>query len=284
MKIAAAVLLALTGCSVRADCPAPFALEGTLVVETCKKGTRKCEQASKLVFEYVERHRDDDNVFSIALQSSPWHLYDADMRIIDIDALAETVRTGLEPHHKRLLLLGSWTAAAPEGVQSHAERLSAALNGFPVEGMDGFLWLDKKGRARTTRQAFTGRMGLGPYYARRGDDVMVALAGGWQNGMESFFRAQGDAHGLMRAAAAWDMFMLCPDNALAHYEEAARMKEPDAIAAYNAAVMHLERGGDEHIALAIELLGIAAGLGDQPSAQRLIQLKERESASVSPND
>lgn len=71
----------------------------------------------------------------------------------------------------------------------------------------------------------------------------------------------------MRAAAGWDVFFLCPDKALAGFERAAA--KGSAIAAYNAALMRLERGreGDRTAALALLERGVA--LGDAKSKARL---------------
>lgn len=68
---------------------------------------------------------------------------------------------------------------------------------------------------------------------------------------------------LTRAAAGWDVFFLCPDKALAGFENAAT--KGSAIAAYNAALMRLERSLEGDRAAAISLLERAAMLGDATS-------------------
>ena len=63
------------------------------------------------------------------------------------------------------------------------------------------------------------------------------------------------------------MFFLCPDKALAGFERAAA--NGSAIAAYNAALMRLDRGADGDRAAARKLLERGAALGDARSRARL---------------
>lgn len=149
---------------------------------------------------------------------------------------------------------------------SLADRVSKALGGFPVKGEDGFLWLAKDGSRRTTRQAFTTREGASSYFLPGGSEVFVSLVGGWPAYVQDQI-AENDADMLMRAAAGWDVFFLCPDKALTGFEHAATIGSP--IAAYNAALMRLERGADGDHASALVLLERGAALGDAKSRQRL---------------
>jgi hypothetical protein len=164
-------------------------------------------------------------------------------------------------------LIASWTGASPEPpVPSLAHRVSKALGGFPVRGEDGFLWLAQDGTRRTTRQAFTLREGAGSYFLPKGDEVFVPLVAGWPAFVEEQ-APEDDAELLMRAAAGWDVFFLCPDKALAGFEHAA--KKGSAIAAYNAALMRLGRNADGDRTLALELLERGVALGDAKSRVRL---------------
>jgi len=163
----------------------------------------------------------------------------------------------------------SWSGVSPEaGVPSLAERLSKAM-GLPVSGLDGFLWVDRAGNLRTTRQEFTGRRNTGPYGVKAGAEVFVPLAGGWAAGLEDRF--PDDAALLLDAAVGWDVLMLCPDKALAGFEAAAA--KGSAIAAYNAGLMRAERmrAGDAEAALALFERG--AALGDAKSAERAGKLR-----------
>lgn len=85
---------------------------------------------------------------------------------------------------------------------------------------------------------------------------------------------ENDADLLMRAAAGWDVFFLCPDKALAGFEHAAA--QGSAIAAYNAALMRLERGADGDHAFALALLERGVALGDAKSRARLDSERARK--------
>jgi TPR repeat protein len=80
-----------------------------------------------------------------------------------------------------------------------------------------------------------------------------------------------DTEGVMYAGAGWDIFFLCPDKALRMFEVAAEMLNP--IAAYNAAIMRLERGKEGDLQAAKALLSKASELGDKKAQARLYKLK-----------
>lgn len=75
----------------------------------------------------------------------------------------------------------------------------------------------------------------------------------------------------MLAAAGQELFFLCPDKALAGYERAAA--KGSAVAAYNAALMRLERG---ERAAALTLFERGAALGDAKSRTRLDAILSRK--------
>lgn len=255
-----------------AACESPHPLSGTVTVPVCLTDGPDCLPAAKALYQYTEAQPDDPNTFSIALQSSPWRLYGPDMRIITVDDLAAILRPQLEAKHKRVELFGSWTGAAlSSGAPSLATRLSRALDGFPVSGKDGFLWMDSKGGMRTTKQAFTIRNGTGFYRVPAGEEVFVPLVVGWAVGLEERF-APDESELMLLAGVGHDVFLLCPDGALADFEAAAEMG--NAIAAYNAAIVRLERGHDGDRAAALKLLERSVALGDSQAAVRLQALKE----------
>lgn len=261
--------------------PAAFAcndvhlpLSGTVTVPACDPGRdADCLYAGEAVRAYLEKVPDSDEVYTIGLQASPWHLYDGEMRILTVDELATMLRPDLGGKVKRVELIGSWTGVSPAaGVPSLADRLSKALDGLPVRGEDGFLWLSADGSRHTTRQAFTARAGAGSYFVPKGQDVLVALADGWPAYVEGQIPDdQPDL--LMRVGVAKDIFMLCPGEALAAYERAAG--KGSAIAAYNAAQMRLERAADGDREAALKLLERGAALGDERSRKRLAEESAR---------
>jgi len=243
-----------------------LSLSGTVSVETCHKEGADCVYASRALYDYMEAVPDSDAIFIIGLQASPWRMYDGEMRILTVDDAAKAIRAKLDKE-QHVELIGSWTGVSPApGVPSLAERVSKALGGFPVRGEEGFLWLAKDGTRRTTRQAFTVRAGAGSYFLPEGSEVFVPLAAGWPAEVQDRI-PEDDADMLMRAAAGWDILYLCPDRALAGFERAAA--KGNAIAAYNASIMRLERGADGDRTAALALLERGVALGDAKSRERL---------------
>lgn len=226
-----------------------------------------CVYSGHALSEYMEAIPDNDSLYSIGLHASPWRMYDAEMRVLTVDDLADVVRPQLGGKFEGVELIASWTGVSPEpGVPSLADRVSKALGDFPVKGEDGFLWLAKDGTRRTTRQAFTMREGAGSYFLPKGAEILVPLAAGWPAYVQDQISSE-DADLLMRAAAGWDVFFLCPDKALSGFEQAAT--KGSAIAAYNAALMRLERGADGDRTAALALLERGVALGDAKSRARL---------------
>lgn len=254
-------------------CDSLLPLYGTVSVPACLTGDQNCIPASRALYEYIQAQPDDSTSFSIALHTSPWRFYDPKMRIITVEEMAERVRAKLEPKNNRVELLGSWTSVAPsQKTPSLATRLSKALDGFPVTGMDGFLWMDHHGTMRTTRQAFTVRHGGGQYSVKSGEEVLVPLTIGWAAGLEDKFGPK-DGEMMLQAGVGNDVFLLCPDGALADFEAAAKMGS--AIAAYNAALMRLERSRKGDLGVALKLLEQAVSLGDGPATAKLKSLRQK---------
>jgi len=250
-------------------------LDGAVAVEACNSKREKCIDAARTLFEYTERIPDDPAVVSVALQTSPWRFYGPDMRVLSVDDMASSIRPHLKNEAKRVRLLGSWTGVAAEAdARSLAEQVSRALDGVPVEGMDGFVWVSAKGGVRTTHQAFTMRNGSGPYVVREGDEVMVALAASWYVGMGEPSGEQVAAEDFVLAGRAWDVFGLCPEKALASFEKGAAMGS--GIGAYNAAMMRLELGGKDNQQTAIALLSRGSQLGDGKSEEKLRALRREK--------
>lgn len=251
-------------------CEASLKLSGVIEVPNCPYGQTGCVSAGQQLYKYAEASPDDPTSLSIAVQSSPWRLYDADMRIMSVEDVALLVRSHPDPKINRVELVGSWTGVAPSGVPSLASRLSKALDGFPVKGQNGFLWMDKHGATRTTHQAFSVRQGGGLYGVHDGDEVMVSLVEGWAAGMEDRIPAN-DGEFMLKAGVGQDVFLLCPEHALADFEAAAKMG--NAVAAYNAAFIRLERNQAGDRVAAEQLLARAAALGDAKSTERLAGLR-----------
>ena len=121
-----------------ADCESSLTLEGSISIDCCAPPDR-CIDAAKAVYDYSMSAKADTDVLTISAQASPWHLYDGDMRIVTIDEMAEGAKAKLRDGMKRIALMASWTGVPPDGNgKSLAQKLSDALDGFPVSGMDGF--------------------------------------------------------------------------------------------------------------------------------------------------
>jgi hypothetical protein len=253
-----------------AVCESSLKLEGTVSVKCCTPQS-ECISAAKAVYDYTESAKDDPAALIISLHASPWHLYDSEMRILTIADLAQMVKPKLRGKVQRIILLASWTGVAPNSNgNSLAKKLSDFLGGFPVNGMDGFVWIAKDGSVRTTQQAFTIKPKC-PYGVHPGDEVMVSLVLGWHVGYEDDYIKKRYSEGIKHAGAAWEIFMLCPEKALQSFETAAKLSNP--IAAYNAALMRLERGNPGDYEAAIKLLKKAVALGDKKSQTKLHNLK-----------
>jgi hypothetical protein len=264
------VVIPLAGQYAYAECESSLRLQGAVSVQCCTDGD-ECIPATKAVYEYMQKI-ENPAVFSIGLQASPWHLYDADMRILTVEELAQMVKPKLQKPKQSVLLIASWTGVVPTvNGKSIAQKLSSLLDGFPVTGMDGFVWIANDGSVRTTQQAFTMKPKC-PYGVRPGEEVMVSLVAGWPVEFEQDYVKNGDAAGIMSAGAGWDIYMLCPERALGSFEMAARLSHP--IAAYNAALMRLERGRDGDFEAATYLMKQAAALGDKKAQLRLRELNQ----------
>ena len=269
MKFLPLALLLLSPAAFACD-TSSLPLSGIVQVDTCHDmQSATCVYATKAVYEYGQAVPDTDEVLTILVPSSPWHLFDSEMRIVTIDAMVAAIRPKLTAKVKRVELIGSWTGVSPvPGAPSLAQRLSRALDGMSVKGEDGFLWLSSDGSRHTTHQAYSVRDGGGSYFVPKGRDVFVSLASGWPAGVED--RIPADDLAMRTAAAAgWEILFLCPDRALAGYESTA--EKGGAIAAYNAAIMRLERNGEGDRDAALKWLERAAALGDAPSRERLAQ-------------
>lgn len=274
MKPALLALCLLSPAALACDTP-HLSLSGTVKVQTCspRQDSTDCMYSAQVMYEYMEAMPDDDSLYSIGLQASPWRMYDGQMRILTAADVADAVRPELDGKVKAVELIGSWTGVSPEpGMPSLADQVSSLLDGFPVKGEDGFLWLAKDGTRRTTRQAFTLREGGGSYFLPKGADVFAPLVAGWPAFVQDQI-PEDNAEMLLHAAAGWDIFFLCPDSALAGFERAAA--KGSAIAAYNAALMRLERSADGDRAAALALLERGAALGDGKSRSRLDAQKAR---------
>ena len=253
-------------------CEGGSRLGDSVTVPGCDAAGQRCVPATRAVYEYSEAFPDSDADIVIVVPASPWHFYDGEERILSVEEVASVIRGHMTDKTRRVVLVGSWTGGTPDAQgDSLAQQVSAALDGFPVEGMDGFLWLDAKGGHRVTRQAFTLRAGSGYYQIAEGSEVFVSLSHGWAAGLEQQMIANGDTRLLRTAAVGWEVFMLCPERALSGFELAAR--HGDAIAAYNAAVLRLERDDEGDRAAAISLLQQAADSGDSKAAEKLLTLR-----------
>ncbi|CAN7553273.1 hypothetical protein LJR143_003839 [Pseudoxanthomonas sp. LjRoot143] len=246
-------------------CDQATRLEGVLSIPQCDPATstKGCIPAGEALYQAGTAF-DIADVFTISLQTSPWRMYDAEDRILTVDEVAALIRAKRTDTDRGVYLAGSWTAAMPDGsAATLAQRLSSALDGFPVDGSDGFLWMSATGELRTTHQAFSVWK-TGPYAVERGAEVLTALVPGWAAQFEERFAEEGNAIGVVRAGLGYDVFMLCQPRALAAFERAGDMG--NAIGAYNAGLMHAEAGDR---AAAITWLQKAQALGEGKAATAL---------------
>lgn len=254
--------------SVKAECTEDLGLSGSISIPACDRTKDSCVYAEKAVYEYANNGKDSEELLSVALTSSPWRFYDAEMRILTIEEAADLMRPAIKKPIKNIFLMASWSGASPaKETKSLADKLSKQLEGFPVSGIDGFLWLSKDGTYRSTKQKFTMRSGAGPYVIQQGSEVLVPLAIGWFAESEAHFIQKNDAEGTMRAGAGWDIYMLCPDRALQAFEKSAMMGS--AIGAYNAALIRLDRKKAGDAEKAKELLSLSVKLGDEKAKRFL---------------
>ncbi|MGW8389434.1 hypothetical protein [Pseudoduganella sp. HUAS MS19] len=267
---ALALLSLLAACTgVQADCPAALPLKGVLSVDNCYPMREGCVPAAEALYQYTTAMPDvGDEVLRISMHGSPWHLYGPDSRIMTIEDLAGIVRQQ-GSKIREVVLMSSWSGAAPgKKHKSLAQQLSNALGAMKVRGADGFLWYDKDGKVTVTQQAFTV-FATGPYAVKKEEKVMASLAAGWHAQFEEAYAKQGNADGLLRAGVGHEAFSLCPERAWKAFDAAAALG--NQVAAYNAAVLRLERGARGDREAALQLLRKAAAAGDQPSAALLDQ-------------
>jgi len=273
-NIALLLAIGLFALSQRAfgGCESSLKLEGVVSIECCSPSD-KCIPADKAAYEYTESAKSDPSELRISLHGSPWHLYDQDLRILTIEELSEIAKPQLRDGVKRIVLVASWSGVSPDhNSKSLAQKLSDLLGGFPVSGMDGFVWIAKDGSVRTTHQAFT-IVHPCPYGVHPGDEVMVSRVVGWPLEFEEDYVKKKDSEGIMRAGVGWDVYLLCPDRALQSFEAAAKLSS--LTATYNAALMHLECGGEGDFKAATSLLSRAAAHGDKKAEAKLQKLTKQ---------
>ena len=247
------------------------ALTGVETIPTCSLDSEGCLYAGEAVYRYSEAMPDDPAVISLSAQGSPWRIYGPDMRILTLDFLAKAVRGAPGKGENKLVLVTSWSGVAPSaGVPSLADQLSKALDGFPVECQDGFVWLSPEGRTRTTQQAYSVRKGAGSYEVAPDQEVFVPLAAGWASQVVATADEPVEPVLVLLAGVGWDAFSLCPTRALEMFERAGNLGLP--IGAFNAAQMLLARGREGDREAALQWLHKAAAAGDEPSAEQLASL------------
>lgn len=124
MKFALLALCLLSPIAIACD-TSHLSLSGAVTVKTCspKEGAADCVYAGRAVYEYLEAVPDDDSLFTIGLQTSPWRMYDGEMRILTVKEVADVIRPQLGKL-ERVELIGSWTGVSPQpGTPSLADRV-----------------------------------------------------------------------------------------------------------------------------------------------------------------
>lgn len=274
LAAAIATALVLAGPTTRACTPeVPFEQQ-VVTLEGCDRKAQGCTLAAKLLARYVSEEDgrpDGDEVFSVALHGNPWRLYDDDYRILLVEELALVIQRHpkFTAKVRKVELRASWSGVKPTSA-AHAlsERLSTAMDGFPVEGANGFLWSGPKDSQRTTRQSHTGV--TIPYFVQDGQELMVSATAAVIGPLADAMIKDDPAYGYRRLGASADIYAMCPEPALEAFEKAA--KHGDVVGAYNAALIRLERNQKGDRRAAIALLERGAKAGDAKSIVRLATL------------
>lgn len=267
------IVFATLALSAAAQCKHTLPLRGAEGVRNCDDSKQRCLDPMKQVQKYMEKiaGNADPSIVNVALNASPWHFYDGEARILTPQELADRIRPAVAQGSKSVRLAASWSGVAPnEHTQSLAKQVATLLPDAQVTGADGFLWINKDGKLRTTRHSSTVMQGRF-YEVAEGDEIFISLASGWFANFTEDFAAKKDVRLLRRAAAAWEIYMLCPERALRVFEFAAQLGEP--VSAYNAALMRLERHETGDVEAATALLTKAADAGDAKSRARLDALR-----------
>jgi hypothetical protein len=261
MAVRVVIILALCAAfACRADCATTLPLTGALTLPGCDAKTQTCLTSDEAFAANAEAFKQDPTEYAfLGTTGSPWRIYDGALRVIPLDALAAKIRASGK---QRVLLGTSWSGVKPDKeTPPLTSRLSKLLGGLPVRGLDGFLWLSSKGALRTTRQGST--IVAGEYAVVSGADVMPAAS------FTRFLSIGDDAVDpalFLLRGAAWDILGLCPEKALASFEQAAALGNVSA--SWNAAQMLLEKDRPK----ALAYLRRAAQAGDARSRDLLTAL------------
>lgn len=236
----------------------------------CNANKEQCADAYDLLQERFSIGRDDDRqTLSILVRASPWHIYDADKRILLRDDVKKLLLGMLEPQMKNVELVASWSATTRAGHHpSVVQQLSQDFPHLKVSGVDGFAWLTPQGTVHGTKQAYSAWSGqAGRYKVDKNQDIMLSFFDGINLAYKPEAMQDKDADALLALAMAEETFSLCPQSALATYLQAAQWG--NTIAAYNAGLILAEQGNTVE---ARTWLQRALQQGDKAAQQRLQQM------------
>src|SRR5687767_13355430 len=115
MKLALLVLCLLSPAALACD-TSHLPLSGAISVRTCSptQDSVDCVYSGQALSEYMEAIPDNDSLYSIGLHASPWRMYDAEMRVLTVDDVADVVRPRLDGKLEGVELIASWTGVSPE--------------------------------------------------------------------------------------------------------------------------------------------------------------------------
>lgn len=250
----------------------PTLTEPLRTIPACNPKQGECMNARAALFKRFGIGRDDDpRTLSLLMRASPWHVFDADYRIMQLDDLKQMIKSQLKPGMTQVELAASWTASKTmKNKPPMVQQLASAYPALKFSGVDGFAWITPKGKIYGTKQAFSLMNGHGyPYQVNASQDIMLGFIDGVALSFDFKKEAIKNRHAddLLAIAMAEESFGLCLDTALDTYVEAAKLGSN--IAAYNAAMLYLDQG---KTAEAQTWLQLAAKRGDQPAAKLLKQL------------
>src|SRR5512134_3970652 len=101
--LTAALVLAATTSQA---CESGFPVSGVVEVPACQLSQEaQCLPAMQALVQYAQAQPDDPAALLVLMQTSPWRMYGADLRITTVEEVAAMARTHLKPGLRRVDLM-----------------------------------------------------------------------------------------------------------------------------------------------------------------------------------